>query len=116
MIALPAISQKRYIIGNDTCTCYTNEENRTIAIIMVEGDRDHELLQNRDSLVTILSLKCSALESKNNTSTKMIDKLVNYNRMYAVKVDSLTTEVHKTNRKVKLVSGIAIVLIILRLL
>ena len=44
MIVLPVISQTKYVTKNDTTYCYTANDNRIIALIMLDGERDSSLL------------------------------------------------------------------------
>ena len=57
MTVSQGISQTNYKIGNDTIVGYTKQENRKIATIFVEGERDKELLTNCNELVTEYSNK-----------------------------------------------------------
>lgn len=57
MIASQGISQTNYKIGNDTLVGYTKEENRKIATIFIEGEKDKELLTNCNEIVTEYSNK-----------------------------------------------------------
>lgn len=58
MIPLAAISQKRYIISNDTIIGYTLKENRSIALIFLKGEEAEklnfkykEIIKYKDSLI-----------------------------------------------------------------
>lgn len=57
MIVSQGISQINYKVGNDTLVGYTKEENRKIATIFIEGERDKELLTNCNEIVTEYSNK-----------------------------------------------------------
>lgn len=57
MIASQGISQTNYKIGSDTIVGYTKKENRKIATIFIEGERDKELLNNCNEIVTEYSNK-----------------------------------------------------------
>lgn len=49
MIVLPTISQKRYTIDSTKYVCYTPIENRSIALVMIKGERDSALYIHCDS-------------------------------------------------------------------
>lgn len=58
MIPSAAISQKRYIISNDTIIGYTLKENRSIALIFLKGEEAEklnfkykEIIKYKDSLI-----------------------------------------------------------------
>jgi len=55
MIVLPVISQKKYIIDGDTLIGYTQSENRSIAVIMVEGDKCKDVSKQNDVIIDSLS-------------------------------------------------------------
>lgn len=104
MTALPAISQTRYTTKTDTLTCYTNEENRTIAIIMLEGERDRALLENCDSMVQVYDDQIKTLKEKDERNSKMLGEVyVNYNACY---FDN--NELTVSNKKLKRNIGISI--------
>lgn len=71
MIALPAISQRNYIINNDTIVGYTKSENRKIAIIFVQGDScketsvvDKEIIYRLNDDINSYKLVSNALMQK----------------------------------------------------
>lgn len=57
MIASQGISQTNYKIGSDTIVGYTKEENRKIATIFIEGERDKELLNNCNEVIEVYKSK-----------------------------------------------------------
>jgi hypothetical protein len=46
MIVLCTSSQTRYIIKNDSLVCYSYQENRDIALLLIKGEKDSCLLNN----------------------------------------------------------------------
>ena len=52
MIVSQGTSQTNYKIGNDTVVGYSKEDNRKIATIFIEGERDKALLTNCNEVVT----------------------------------------------------------------
>ena len=57
MTVSQGISQTNYKIGNDTIVGYTKQENRKIATIFVEGERDKELLNNCNEAIEVYKSK-----------------------------------------------------------
>ena len=57
MIASQGISQINYKVGNDTLVGYTKEENRKIATIFIEGERDKVLLNNCNEVIEVYKSK-----------------------------------------------------------
>ena len=64
MIVSPAISQKNYIIGNDTVVGYTKKENRIIAIIFQDRNKLEEL--NFDNELIIDTYKVNQFKLEDN--------------------------------------------------
>lgn len=64
MIVSPVISQRNYIIGNDTIVGYTKHENRIIAIIFQDRNKLEEL--NFDNNKLIFELEDSKLKLQDN--------------------------------------------------
>ena len=101
MIALPISSQKRYIINKDTLVCYTNSENRAIAILLLKGDKaaynnvqdsiiiktlqsDKVILQNKVLILTeSVELHTSQIRQLNSDLMKVSDKQ-KYSHRWAV--------------------------------
>lgn len=78
MTVSQSISQTNYKIGNDTIVGYTKQENRKIATIFVEGERDKELLTNCNEIVTEyktkeLIYKQEIVELKQQTAYLKVD-------------------------------------------
>ena len=82
MIVSPVITQKNYVIGNDTIVGYTKHENRIIAIIFQDRNKLEEL--NFDNNQLIFELEDSKLKLEDNikqfgikdsTNNSIINKL-----------------------------------------
>ena len=78
MIVSQGISQTNYKIGNDTVIGYSKEDNRKIATIFVEGERDKELLTNCTEIVSTyqskeISYKYEILQLKQQTAYLQVD-------------------------------------------
>lgn len=79
MIPLQGISQRKYIISNDTIIGYTLKENRTIALIFIKGEEAEklnfkykEIIKYKDSII-----------NHNNTIIKFMDStiLIQYDKL-----------------------------------
>lgn len=57
MIVSQSTSQTNYKVGNDTLVGYTKEQNRKIATIFIEGERDKELLINCNEAIEVYKSK-----------------------------------------------------------
>lgn len=75
MIVSPAISQKNYIIGNDTVVGYTKKENRTIAIIFQDRNKLEEL--NFDNEIIIDTYKVNQFKLEDNLKQYSIKDSIN---------------------------------------
>ena len=78
MIVSQGISQINYKVGNDTLVGYTKEQNRKIATIFVEGERDRELLTNCNEAIEVyqskeVSYKYEIIELKQQTAYLKVD-------------------------------------------
>lgn len=97
-IALCSTSQVKYIINSDTIIGYSLIENRNIATIFLEGERDKALLYNCDSTVNVLLEKNVLLNSK----IEVQDKTINTLKEHYDNVTVLAKEADKANKKNKL--------------
>jgi len=96
MIALPSISQKSYIINKVPYVCYTSIENRQLALFLVEGDKNKELI--RQDSILINSYKALNVTYKEQLSTISLE-----NSIYKNKMDSLKLKIDKdTEKSIKL--------------
>ena len=82
MIALPVLSQKRYIVNKDTLVCYTNSENRAIAILLLKGDKaaynniqDSIIIRTLESDKVLLTNKVLILNERIELNTAQIRQL-----------------------------------------
>lgn len=82
MIALPVLSQKKYIINNDTLICYTIKENRAIAILLLKGDKasannisDSLIIKTLEKDKIILSNKLVIYKEQLDLNTAQIKQL-----------------------------------------
>lgn len=64
MIALPCTSQIRYTIDDTEYTCYTKSENRAIAILLLQGERDSMLLSNCVNTISMLEAQVASLNNQ----------------------------------------------------
>jgi hypothetical protein len=64
MIPLLSISQVDLVRKNDTVVCYTKEENRKIALIMVREEKYRALYNANEVLITNLNSKINAINYK----------------------------------------------------
>ena len=87
MIVLPVISQKKYIINKDTLICYNYNENRKLAILLVEGDKNKELV--KQDTILIKQYKDLSVTYQNQIGTYK-----NQNSIYKTKNDSLTLKIN----------------------
>ena len=97
-IALCSTSQVKYIINSDTIIGYSLIENRNIANVFLEGERDKALLDNCDSTVNVLLEKNVLLNSKIEVQDKTITTL----KEHYGNVTALAKEADKANKKNKL--------------
>ena len=78
MIVSQGTSQTNYKIGNDTIVGYSKEDNRKIATIFIEGERDKELLTNCNEAIEVyeskeVSYKYEILQLKQQTAYLKVD-------------------------------------------
>jgi len=83
---LPSISQKKYIINKDTLVCYTFNENRKLSILLLEGDKNKELVRQDSVLINMH-------KELNVTYQTQIGNYKNQNSIYKFKNDSLNTKI-----------------------
>ena len=88
MIAFPATSQKRYIIGKDTIVGYTHLENRSIAMLLVKGDR--AMYNNSKDSVIIKSLEVDKLILQDK-----INNYVSSETLYKAQISTLNADLQK---------------------
>ena len=97
MIVLVGTSQQKYIINTDTLVCYTQDENREIAVTFVEGERDKELFDNCELTVDVLNQKITLLNGVIKVKDQsIIDLQTHYNQ-----VTTIAKDADKVNRKLK---------------
>ena len=95
-IVSQGISQTNYKIGNDTIVGYSKEDNRKIAIIFIEGEKDKELLNNCNEAIEVyqskeISYKYEILQLKQQTAYLQVD-----NERYLSEVTRLSDLQKKT--------------------
>lgn len=97
MIVLPTSSQVRYIIKDTTYTCYTNKENRNIALLFIDRDNKIELLNECNNYSKQLEyhfnnltnevIKCDSIAKKsineNIVLNNTLEKQKRKNKMYS---------------------------------
>lgn len=88
MIVSPVISQKRYIIGKDTLVCYTHSENRSIAILLVKGDK--AAYNNSKDSVVIKSLEVDKLILQDKINT-----YISGEALYKAQISTLNADLQK---------------------
>lgn len=71
MIALQGISQVKYTIDSKCYTCYTSEENRAIAILILKGERDSVMLVNSYKAIEALQAEIVSLNTKADITYEM---------------------------------------------
>lgn len=95
-IVSQGISQINYKIGNDTIVGYSKEDNRKIAVIFIEGEKDKELLNNCNEAIEVyqskeISYKYEILQLKQQTAYLQVD-----NERYLSEVTRLSDLQKKT--------------------
>ena len=75
MIVSPVISQKNYVIGNDTIVGYTKHENRIIAIIFQDRNKLEEL--NFDNNQLLFEYQTTKLKLEDNMKQFSIKDSIN---------------------------------------
>ena len=101
MIQLPIISQEKYIINNDTIIGYTPSENRSIALLFLEGDMYKELYFNEAQLS---SYKDSIIQNQKYNILFLDSSIVIQNRYLNdlnILNNNLNIEVNKIKSKNK---------------
>jgi Cu2+-containing amine oxidase len=111
MTALTVISQTNLKINNDTLTCYTKEENRKIALIMIEGERDKELLNTtnqaidiKDSIISLQNNRIITLDTIISKQSVILND-INDNYKLIVKENDKLIKTNKKTKNTLLVSG-----------
>lgn len=91
MTVLSAISQKRYIVENDTIIAFNKYETRQIALMLVEGDKykelylnDSILLSKKDTIIAnlrhIVTISDSTIQIQYTKLKYLNDENVKYKR------------------------------------
>lgn len=75
MIPLVGISQQRYIIDSDTLVSYTLEENRSIALVFLEGDEYKEFYINAKNVMDEMFKERVIAESYQQELKQRLDNL-----------------------------------------
>jgi hypothetical protein len=114
MIVLPIISQVKYIINNDSLVCYTNIENRSIALLFIKGEKDSSLLKECNQYTNNLKLSFISLNNEFNHLDTITKKCINDNT-------NLNKELIKQDSKLKnknliIISSISINIVLLLIL
>lgn len=84
-IVFQGISQKNYIIGNDTVVGYSKKENRTIAIIFQDRHKLEEL--NFDNELIIYNLDNSNKKLKDNIKQYILNDSISSAKNFKLKND-----------------------------
>ena len=95
MIALPIISQTKYITKNDTLVCYTHQENREIAKIFILEEKEKQLNVVNDRTIHNLKSDFISLDFEFN-------KCIDNNNLCINQNDSLITSNNNLKDKVQL--------------
>lgn len=106
MIVLQGISQTVFKIEDKRYTCYTNEENRIIAIIMAEGEYCDSINTNNEAIILNLSSQLDIYENSYMES-------ITYNEELIEKLDNsiftaieYKTDLDKTKKKLNKITTI----------
>lgn len=76
MTASQATSQVKYILNKDTFVCYTQQENRDIAVIMLKGERDKSSLTNCTDYVTAIESTFNILNTEVHKADSIAKQLI----------------------------------------
>ena len=76
MIVLPLSSQVRYTVSNQDYTCYTPDENRDIAILIIKGERDNKQYSNCDKTLQAVTKEFNDLKTYSRTIDSIADDCV----------------------------------------
>lgn len=89
MIPLQSISQRKYIISNDTIIGYTLKENRTIALIFIKGEeaeklnfKYEEIIKYKDSVINHNNYIIKFMDSTIQVQYDKLDSLSKSNIQY----------------------------------
>lgn len=117
MIPLLSISQTKYIIDKDTIIGYTSSENRSIALLFLEGEHYKELYFNeeeisrfKDTIINVQNYHIIFLDSMLVVKTKL---LTDINNEYVYTQKELNKVIEKNKTKNTLLTGSIIANIIL---
>jgi hypothetical protein len=113
MIPLVGISQVDLVKDKDTMVCYTREENRKIALIMLDEERYRTLYSIADNITKELQNKIKVIETK----ASLVEDLVKNNQEMIAYQDSLIYDVDrklkqekKKNKRLKYIKAGSIIL------
>lgn len=108
MIALPSISQVKYIINKTPFICYTLNENRKLGLLLLEGDKNKELVRQDSILINInneLNLTYKN-QIKTFTEKSVIDKLTSDSLKLKIIVDrEIADKLASKNKTHKIILG-----------
>lgn len=93
MIALQGTSQVRLKVNSKTFTCYTDEENRKIAVLLLQGERDSVSLKLSNRTISVLQAEVSALRMKN-------DIAIQSEKLYKESYENVSKMLDKSNAKI----------------
>lgn len=116
MIPLLSTSQEKYVIGTDTCTCYTPDQNRAIAIVMIEGERDSALLYNCENQNRLLVKEIITYKGKEELYKKQVQELAKAYENVFIVAENTKDKLHTANRNFKLASGLSLLLTLILVL
>jgi hypothetical protein len=94
MIALQATSQVRLKVDNSIYTCYTDEENRKIAVIMLKGERDSVALSLCNRTAILFRAEVKALNAKADIAEQSV-------KLCKQSYDKVNLELVKANTKIE---------------
>ena len=115
-IVFQSISQTNYIINNDTIVGYSKSDNRKIAIIFREGERDSSKLKNCEDLNLELINNNGILKKVNEKLNSEISYLLVDNTTLNKGVIQLSDKWNKANSAKRIWSKVALGSITLNIL
>ena len=115
-IVFQSISQTNYIINNDTIVGYSKSDNRKIAIIFREGERDSSKLKNCEDLNLELINNNGILKKVNEKLNSEISYLLVDNTTLNKGVIQLSDKWSKANSAKRIWSKVALGSITLNIL
>jgi hypothetical protein len=92
-IALQSTSQVRLKVKSNIYTCYTDEENRKIAILILQGERDSTRLDISIKTIEALQAEVKALHMKS-------DITIQSEKLYKESYESTNKMLTKSNAKI----------------